>query len=190
MIRRVVLGLAALALAAGAAFAYLQHAQPGWWVRLGHPLEYRSEVVGYAHIYHLDPALVAAVIYEESRFRPDTRSSAGAIGLMQILPSTARGIAEHTGGKKFRVPQDLYVPDLNIRYGCWYLAHLEQKYAGRPGGVDLALAAYNAGQANVDAWIADTPAGQPVRLRFAATRDYVTDVRAAQRLYRRAYGLR
>ncbi len=190
MIRRILGVLVALAVVGAGGYAYLQHAQPGWWVRFRHPLDYRSEVVGYAHIYHLDPALVAAVIYEESRFRADTRSSAGAIGLMQLLPSTARGIAEHTGGRRFRVPQDLYVPDLNIRYGCWYLAHLEQKYAGRAQSVDLALAAYNAGQANVDSWIASTPAGRPVRLRFVATRDYVSDVRAAQKLYRRAYGLR
>ncbi len=190
MIRRILAALVALALVAGGGYAYLQHAQPGWWVRFRHPLDYRSEVVGYARIYHLDPALVAAVIYEESRFRPDTTSSAGAVGLMQLLPSTARGIAEHTGGGRFRIPHDLYVPDLNIRYGCWYLAHLEQKYRGRPHSVDLALAAYNAGQANVDAWIAQTPPGQAVHLRFAATRDYVAHVRSAQRLYRRAYGLR
>jgi soluble lytic murein transglycosylase len=190
VIRRILAALLALALVAGGGYAYLQHAQPGWWVRFRHPLDYRSEVVGYAHIYHLDPALVAAVIYEESRFRPNTTSSAGAIGLMQLLPSTARGIAEHTGGGHFRIPQDLYVPDLNIRYGCWYLAHLEQKYRGRPNSVDLALAAYNAGQANVDAWIATTPPGKAVRLRFAATRDYVAHVRSTQRLYRSAYGLR
>jgi soluble lytic murein transglycosylase len=190
MIRRALVALAAVAVVAGAGYAYLQHTQPDWWVRLRHPLDYRAEVVGYARIYHLDPALVAAVIYEESRFRPDTRSSAGAIGLMQLLPSTARGIAEHTGGKRFRIPQDLYVPDLNIRYGCWYLRHLERKYAGRRDATDLALAAYNAGQANVDDWIAHTPAGRPVQLRFAATREYVSDVRATERLYRRAYGLR
>jgi soluble lytic murein transglycosylase len=190
VIRRVLAGLAALAVLAGGGYAYLQHTQPGWWVRLRHPLDYRAEVVGYAHIYHLDSALVAAVIYEESRFRPNTKSSAGAIGLMQLLPSTARGIAVHTGGRHFRIPQDLYVPDLNIRYGCWYLGHLEQKYRGRPNAIDLALAAYNAGQANVDAWIAATPPGQAVRIRFTATRDYVGDVRATQKLYRRAYGLR
>jgi hypothetical protein len=96
--RRLLMAVAVAALVAGAGFAYLQHAQPEWWVRLRHPLEYRVEIVGYGHIYHLDPALVAAVIYEESRFHPDTRSSAGAIGLMQLLPSTARGIAEHTTG--------------------------------------------------------------------------------------------
>jgi soluble lytic murein transglycosylase len=190
VIRRAIVALGALVIVAGVGFGYVQHTQPDWWVRLRHPLAYRSEVVGYARIYHLDPALVAAVIYEESRFRPDTRSSAGAIGLMQILPSTARGIAVHTGGKRFRIPQDLYVPDLNIRYGCWYLSHLRRKYAGRPAAVDLALAAYNAGQANVDDWIAHTPAGGSVRLRFRATRDYVADVRSTERLYRRAYDLR
>ncbi len=82
------------------------------------------------------------------------------------------------------------MPDLNLRYGCWYLGHLERKYAGRRDATDLALAAYNAGQANVDDWIAHTPRGQTVRLRFTATRDYVRDVRATQALYRRAYGLK
>ncbi|MGH8861775.1 MAG: lytic transglycosylase domain-containing protein, partial [Jatrophihabitantaceae bacterium] len=112
------------------------------------------------------------------------------IGLMQLLPSTARGIAEHTGGHGFRIPQDLYVPDLNLRYGCWYLRHLERKYAGRRDATDLALAAYNAGQANVDNWLAHTPKGEAVHLRFTATRDYVADVRATQALYRRAYNLK
>ena len=63
MIKRVVLGLAAGALIAVCGFAYLQHEQPGWWVRLNHPLSYRAEVVGYAHIYHLDPALVLSLIH-------------------------------------------------------------------------------------------------------------------------------
>jgi soluble lytic murein transglycosylase len=190
MIRRALVGLAALVIVAGAGFAYLQRSEPDWWVRFRHPLDYRADVVGYSRIYHLDPALVAAVIYEESRFRADTRSSAGAIGLMQLLPSTARGIAVHTGGHRFRIPQDLYVPDLNIRYGCWYLAHLERKYAGHPHAGDLALAAYNAGQANVDRWIAQTLPGHGVKIRFDSTRDYVSQVRATERLYRRAYGLR
>ena len=77
---------------------------------------------------------------------------------MQLLPSTARGIATHTGGTKFDPRHDLYDADLNLRYGSWYLGHLQQKYAGRPNGGDLALAAYNAGQTNVDDWIArDAP---------------------------------
>ncbi len=184
------LGLVVLALVAigGLGFAWVDHAQPGWWVRLRYPLYYRDSIVGYGHQYHLDPALIAAVVYEESRFKANARSSAGAIGLMQLLPSTARGIATHTGGTKFDPRHDLYDADLNLRYGSWYLAHLRQKYAGRRNAGDLALAAYNAGQANVDEWIAETPSGQPVRVRFPATRHYVADVHRLESLYRKAYG--
>ena len=86
----------------------------------------------HAHNYDLDPALLAAVIYSESRFRPHVRSARGAIGLMQLLPSTAEGIATRTGGTKF-VPSDLDDPELNVRYGSWYLRHLRQHYAGPAG---------------------------------------------------------
>lgn len=173
--------VAALVLLGG--YAYLQRAEPAWWIRLSYPLSYQDEIRGYARIYHLDPAMVAAVIYEESRFRPATRSSAGAVGLMQLLPSTARGIALRTGGGDFHPRTDLLNPDLNIRYGCWYLQHLLQKYHSRR----LALAAYNAGQSNVDAWIARTPSGEQPQIPFAATRSYVADVNRLTRLYRRGY---
>ena len=85
------------------------------------------------------------MIEQESKFRADAKSSAGAIGLMQLQPATAKGIAIRTGGSKF-VLSDLYNPELNIRYGSWYLHHLMVKY----GDERLALAAYNAGQQNVD----------------------------------------
>ena len=179
-----VLVLSALALAG---FLVVRAEQPGWWVRLWYPLDYAPIVSGNARLYHLDPALVAAVIYEESQFDPKARSGAGAVGLMQLLPDTARGIALHTGGTKFDPATDLLDPDLNVRYGCWYLNHLRQKYARYPNGPELALAAYNAGQTNVDSWIDATPAGQPVVIRFAETRDYVADVERLEKLYRRAY---
>jgi soluble lytic murein transglycosylase len=171
-----------------AGFLVVRAEQPGWWVRLWYPLDYAPVVSGNARLYHLDPALVAAVIYEESQFDRKARSDAGAVGLMQLLPDTARGIALHTGGTKFDPATDLLDPDLNVRYGCWYLNHLRQKYARYPNGPELALAAYNAGQTNVDSWIASTPAGQPVEIRFAETRDYVADVERLEKLYRRAYG--
>jgi soluble lytic murein transglycosylase len=187
-VRRLLAAVAVLGALALAGFVVVRAEQPGWWVRLWYPLDYAPVVSGNARLYHLDPALVAAVIYEESQFDPKARSGAGAVGLMQLLPDTARGIALHTGGTKFNPATDLLDPDLNVRYGCWYLNHLRQKYARYPNGPELALAAYNAGQTNVDIWIAATPAGQPVEIRFAETRDYVADVERLEKLYRRAYG--
>jgi soluble lytic murein transglycosylase len=126
----------------------------------------------------LNPALLAAVIDEESKFRADAKSSAGAVGLMQLLPDTAKGIAIHTGGSKF-VTSDLYNPEINVRYGAWYLHHLIQKY----GDERLALAAYNAGQQNVDSWRAE---GKDIQ--FPETRAYVDKVERLKGIYRRTYG--
>jgi peptidoglycan lytic transglycosylase len=161
-----------------AAVAVLQGSKPGWWERLWYPLEYEEIVRGHARNYHLDPALLAAVIYQESKFKPDARSRSGAVGLMQLLPDTAKGIALHTGGNRFRV-DDLYDPEINVRYGAWYLRHLMRKY----GEERAALAAYNAGQSNVDRW---RRAGRSIQ--FAETRDYVERVEELKGIYRRAYG--
>jgi soluble lytic murein transglycosylase len=169
--------LALLAVAAGG-FAYVQQTKPAWYERLRYPLAYENIVVGHAKNYDLDPALLAAVIYRESKFRADARSSSGAIGLMQILPATAKGIALHTGGSKFRV-SDLWNPEINVRYGAFYLRRLIDKY----GEVRLALAAYNAGQANVDSWRA-----QGKGIAFAETRNYVESVLKLRHIYAHAYG--
>ena len=161
-------------------FAYLETANPGWWVRIRYPLKYEAIVRGHARNYRLDPALLAAVIYQESKFRPNVKSTSGAIGLMQLLPDTAEGIAVHTGGSRFRV-SDLYNPEINVRYGAWYLRHLLDKY----GDERTALAAYNAGQENVDEWRRDGSG-----IRFAETRHYVDRVEHLKTLYRRGYGTR
>ena len=131
----------------------------------------------HAHNYHLNPALLAAVIEQESKFDANARSSAGAVGLMQLQPATAKGIAKYTGGSRF-VVSDLGDPEINVRYGAWYLHHLLQKY----GNERLALAAYNAGQDNVDRWRA---AGEGIR--FSETRAYVDRVEKLEGIYRRAY---
>ena len=164
-------------MAAVGAFVYLQQTEPPWYARLWYPLHYSSIVRGHAANYHIDPALLAAVIEQESKFRADARSSAGAIGLMQLLPATAEGIAIHTGGSKF-VVSDLFDPEINVRYGAWYLHHLLQRY----GDEETALAAYNAGQQNVDRWRAE---GQGIE--FAETRAYVDKVERLKGIYRRAY---
>ena len=167
-----------VAAAAAGVFA-LEESQPGWWARLRYPLEHETIVRGHAQNYGLDPSLLAAVIYQESKFDVDARSSSGAIGLMQLLPDTAKGIALRTGGSRFRV-DDLYDPEINVRYGSWYLRHLLDKY----GDLESALAAYNAGQRNVDRW-RDEGGG----IRFAETRHYVARVLELKDIYRRAHDL-
>ena len=117
------------------------------------------------------------MIESESKFNPNARSDAGAVGLMQLTPTTAKGIAQYTGGSRFRV-SDLTNPDINIRYGAWYLGHLMNKY----GNERLALAAYNAGQENVDSW-----QRAHVGIQFSETRDYVSKVERLQKIYRKAY---
>jgi soluble lytic murein transglycosylase len=132
----------------------------------------------YAAQDRLDPALLAAVIEAESKFNSDARSDAGAVGLMQLTPSTAKGIAQYTGGSRFRV-SDLTNPDINIRYGAWYLGHLLDRYHRDER---LALAAYNAGEENVDRW-----QREHVGIQFGETRDYVAKVERLKKIYRRAY---
>jgi soluble lytic murein transglycosylase len=158
-------------------FVYVDHAKPNWYARIRYPLSYQEIIVGHAKNYDLDPALLAAVIYRESKFDPDARSDSGAIGLMQLLPDTAKGIAIHTGGSKF-VVSDLENPEINIRYGSFYLRRLIRKY----GNVRLALAAYNAGQRNVDEWRAEGKG-----IEFPETRQYVDEVLELEDVYRRAY---
>jgi soluble lytic murein transglycosylase len=125
------------------------------------------------------------VIYQESKFDSDARSPSGAVGLMQLLPDTAIGIAQRTGGSRFRV-EDLLDPEINVRYGSWYLRHLLDKYDGREVP---ALAAYNAGQGNVDKWLAAAPGERlrPTDIPYAETRHYVAKVLDARDDYRREY---
>jgi len=174
---KVFLSVLVLVTVAGAGVVYVQEAQPAWYERLRYPLSYDHIVVGHAANYDLDPALLAAVIYRESKFDARARSSSGAIGLMQLLPDTAKGIAVHTGGSRFRVA-DLYDPEINVRYGAFYLRRLLTKY----GHMRLALAAYNAGQANVDEWRA-----QGKGIAFAETREYVDSVLKTRDIYAHAY---
>ena len=124
--------------------------------------------------------LIAAVIYSESRFRDQT-SHAGARGLMQITPSTAKLIEKLSGGQTFKF-QDLSNPDINIRYGTFYLRYLIDKFGDN---VVAALAAYNAGETNVVAW-----GGSNLQLDdipFPETRGYVEDVLDKRVEYARHY---
>jgi soluble lytic murein transglycosylase len=167
----------AVVLAAIGVFVYLQKTEPAWYARLWYPLRYSNIVRTYAQQQRLDPALLAAVIETESKFKADARSSAGAIGLMQLTPATAKGIAQYTHGTKFQL-SDLDDPDINVRYGTWYLRRLLDRYHDER----TALAAYNAGQGIVDSWIAAHEG-----IQFSQTRAYVAKVESLKKLYRRVY---
>jgi soluble lytic murein transglycosylase len=166
--------LTVLVAAAAGVAAWFLLATPDFVQRERYPLRYQAIVTGHARNYRLDPALLAAVIYAESKFRADAKSTSGAIGLMQLLPSTADGIALHTGGTNFH-RSDLYDPEINVRYGAWYLRHLLDKYDDERA----ALAAYNAGQYNVDRWLAGGSG-----IRFSETRAYVDKVEDLKGIYR------
>lgn len=163
--------------AIGGGAAWVVSEEPEWYQRARYPLRYESIVRAHARNYDLQPTLLAAVIYTESKFDADARSTAGAVGLMQLLPDTARGIATRTGGSRF-VVSDLVDPELNVRYGSWYLRNLLNRY----DDVETALAAYHAGQGNVDRW---RRAG--VGIQFPETRTYVRRVLDAEQIYAAAY---
>jgi len=146
------------------------------------PLRHEDIIRQQAREKGIDPALIAGVIYVESRFIPGRTSPAGAEGLMQITPETARDIARRSGGTQFTV-QDLATPQINISYGTYLLRELLDRY---DGDTAAALAAYNAGPGNADRWGgASLSAGE---IPFPETRAYVEKVLQAQKDYRARYG--
>jgi soluble lytic murein transglycosylase len=150
------------------------------------PLRHEDIIRQQAHDKHLDPALVAAVIYTESRFRDQT-SVAGAKGLMQLTPATAKFVEHLSGGSTFEI-SDLSTPQVNIAYGTYYLRYLLDRYGDNEA---LALAAYNGGEGNVDRWVdAARQEGQALSIDaipFGETRAYVRAVQSAASEYRNTY---
>ncbi len=147
------------------------------------PLDHADIIRQQARQKQVDPALIAAVIYAETQFNP-RRSSAGAEGLMQILPATATFLAHRSGATSFTTA-DLATPQVNIAYGSYYLRYLLDRYHQNE---TLALAAYNGGAGNVDGWLERAhQQGSDftlARIPFPETRAYVEKVEQAQRDYR------
>jgi soluble lytic murein transglycosylase len=144
------------------------------------PLRHEDIIRQQAREKGVDAALIAAVIYAESKFN-DAESSAGARGLMQITPAAAKFIEKQSGGTTFKL-DDLSDPEINIRYGTFLLKELLERY---DGDTAAALAAYNAGPGNADKWggsglsVADIP--------FPETRAYVEEVLEKKQEYRHEY---
>ena len=183
--RRLTMLAVALVLGAGLA-AVVSGLGPDVARELTLPLRHDDIIRQQARDKDLDPALIAAVIYEESRFRDQT-SHAGARGLMQITPHTADAIAKHSGGVRFK-QEDLADPQINISYGAYYLRLLLDHYGGNE---TLAIAAYNAGIGNVDRWVADAGGSDGFstaeHIPFPETQAYVENVLQRQKDYRNNY---
>lgn len=137
------------------------------------PIDEIDRVLAASQRHDLDPALTAAVIRWESRFRSDAVSSKGAIGLMQIMPETGAWIAERLGVPEYH-PELLFDVETNLAFGTWYLRTLIDRFSS----IDRALAAYNAGPSRVDAW--SRGEGVP----FPETERYVRRIRLSRVLYR------
>lgn len=182
-----VLAVTGLAAVAAVTLPLLGAGRPSWYTRSLYPLEHAGAIRDGAHRYQLDPALVAGVVYTESKFDEHARSSRGAVGLMQILPATAAQIARQSGGVTF-TSKDLENPRINVRYGCYYLRHALDAF---DGDVRAAIASYNAGMGAVTDWrAAAARQGHGLRIRdipYAETRAYVQKVLEARRVYREMY---
>ncbi len=144
------------------------------------PLRHEDVIREQSREKDVDAALIAAVIYSESKFS-DRTSSAGARGLMQITPGAANEIERHSGGTTFKL-KDLGDPEINIRYGTFLLRELLDRY---DGDVVAALAAYNAGPGNADEWGGSSLSVEGIP--FPETRAYVEEVLEKQRAYHDEY---
>lgn len=153
-----------------------------------HPLKYREIIDQYAAFYALDPSLVASIVLIESSYKPDAESYKSARGLMQLMPDTAEWISEKFGDIENYTFDMMFDPETNIRFGCWYLGYLSNRFDGDALKI---ICAYHAGQGNVDAWLRN-PAYSPdgVTLQTIATNDtalYAERVLRAQQVYQRRY---
>ena len=145
---------------------------PSFWQRQYYPLAYEAQIADSAARHRISPYLVAAVINAESSWGPERVSAAGAKGLMQVMPQTARDLAasKRVDRRKFS-PDKLLDPAINIEYGTAYLRYLVDRYHE----VEMALAAYNAGLTRVDEW---AKKGKDIRstIEFPETKAYVLKV--------------
>jgi len=137
------------------------------------PLKYRDEILAAGKTYSVDPVLIAAIINAESSFNKDKVSPKHAVGLMQLLPTTAKSMAEDE-------EIDLFNPETNIRLGVKYLAYLIKKF----GDIDTALFAYNAGEGNVTHWLTEQGVTYLTTCPFKETNAYVSKIKRSLKYYR------
>lgn len=169
----------------------------GWWLlllffmilwnkpilKIFFVMRYQAEIIKFSQTHQLNPALVGAMVFVESRFDPRVVSHKGAMGLMQVMPNTGQWIAKELGKSNYAA-EDLLDPVENLRVGTWYLAYLKRLFKGNDY---LALASYNAGHGNVTQWIREGiwsgDSAKIEQIPFPETRKYLIKIL----LYRRVY---
>ena len=142
-----------------------------------YPNNYSIAVKKYSHMYDVPDELVFSVIKAESKFDKDVVSKKGAVGLMQIMEKTGEWASEKIGKVDYS-RKSLYEPEVNIEIGCFYLSYLLDLYEG---DIRCAVAAYNAGPANVDKWISDKKTLDEIP--FSETEEYVKKVMKNIKIY-------
>lgn len=153
-----------------------------------YPDNYLNYVQQYAYEYNVPEPLILAVIKTESNFDPRAESSAGALGLMQMMPSTFLELTsdEHLGENLSE--EDLFIPEISIRYGTYYLSLMHKQF---DNNWDNALCAYNAGPGNVTKWLSDPEYsdgnGNLTYIPFKETRNYLQKVNKYKETYRNLY---
>ncbi len=158
--------------------------------KISYPVVYREWIEEFSNFYDLDPALVAAIVHTESGYDTNATSSVGARGLMQVMPSTAEWIHPKLDKPYAFDAEALYTVDGALTYGCWYLNFLMNRYGADTLSV---IAAYHAGQGNVDSWRKETEFSHDgihldkIPENARATRHYVEKVRRAYEYYQKVY---
>ena len=151
-----------------------------------HPLKYQQEIINYSKEFNLSPDLVASVINTESGFKDNARSHKNAIGLMQIKLTTANYMCEILCEQTLTEDQ-LFNPDINIKYGCAYLNYLMKKFKN----TQTVLAAYNAGETIVRAWLGDgihSVDGKKLSyIPYKETRNYVQKINKNIKYYSKIF---
>ena len=157
-------------------------------LKMAYPLKYQEEVYRYSNEFDIDPLLVFAVMKAESNFDKYAASTKGAKGLMQVTDKTGIWAADKVGIKDF-TPANLFIPDINIRLGCWYLSKLKKQF---DGDVVLAITAYNGGSGRVQEWLKNeelSSTGKSLeKIPFDETDKYVKKVLREYEIIKYIYG--